>query len=89
MSFRPVETAADLATLDEAEILAGYMEYLRGDPEPEPNRGRAYWHGWRNAAADCGQIEIDAAMRKLANEMGPGGVTKRKAPGRRGEGGRG
>lgn len=69
MNFRPVETLADLATLDQDEILAGYLEYQNGDPEPGPNRGRAYWHGWRNAAADHGQIEFDGAMRKLAREM--------------------
>ena len=84
MNFRPVETAADLATLDEDEIIAGYTEYQKGDPEPGPNRGRAYWHGWRNAARDHGQIAGDEAMRKLAREMCPGGVL-RAFP--RGEGG--
>jgi hypothetical protein len=66
--FEPVASVADLDTLDEDEILAGYREYRVGDPEPGPNRGRAYWHGWRNAARDRGQLPSDDASRRLAHE---------------------
>jgi len=69
--FEPVATKADLETLDHAEIVAGYCEWNRDDPEPGPNRGRAYWHGWRNAAADHGQIPQDWAMASLAHELYP------------------
>ena len=72
-NFAPVETFADLVSLNRDEITAGYMEYRRGDPEPGQNRGRAYWHGWRNAAADRYEIPQDAAMAKLAHEIAPGG----------------
>ena len=69
MNFEPVRTVADLETLDDAEILAGYLEAKRGDPEPGVNRGRAYWHGWRNAMMDFGEIEIDSAARQLAHDV--------------------
>ena len=55
--FAPVRTAEDLDSLDPNEIVAGFRDFQRGDPEPGPNRGRAYWHGWRVAAADHGRQE--------------------------------
>lgn len=73
-AFEPVRTLEDLLTLDPHEITAGYTEFQRGDPEPGPNRGRAYWHGWRNAAIDHGQIEKDDAAAQLAHEVAPRGV---------------
>lgn len=69
MTFEPVRTVADLETLDHDEILAGYMEWRAGDPEPGPNRGRAYWHGWRNAAMDHRAIPLDDASAQLAHEL--------------------
>lgn len=74
MTFEPVRTKADLDTLDDDEVMAGYLEARKGDPEPGPNRGRAYWHGWRNAMMDMGEIEIDDAARQLAHEVWPRGV---------------
>jgi len=68
MSFERVRTVADLDSLDEAEIIAGYTEFVLGDPEPGPNRGRAYWHGWRSAAMDRGQIKGDAIHEELVRE---------------------
>jgi hypothetical protein len=69
MNFEPVRTKADLETLDEAEIVAGYLEARRGDPEPGPNRGRAYWHGWRNRMIDYGELPHDEAAEQLAHEV--------------------
>jgi hypothetical protein len=66
--FTPIATLDDLNSLDEDEILAGYRDYRRGDPEPGPNRGRAYWHGWMNAARDDGERPITAETRQLARE---------------------
>lgn len=74
MNFAPVRTKADLNTLDHDEIVAGYLETKRGDPEPGPNRGRAYWHGWRNRMIDLGEIPVDDASRQLAHELWPRGV---------------
>lgn len=49
---RPVRTWAELQTLDHAEIMEGYEDGFRGDPEPGDNRSKAYWHGWRNGHLD-------------------------------------
>ena len=66
--FEPVRTLADLATLNEDEIVVGYTSTQPGDPEPGENRGRAYWHGWRNRMMDLGTIPQDAASMQLARE---------------------
>lgn len=70
-NYPPVATQDDLATLDEAEIVQGYLDFRRGDPEPGANRGRSYWHGWRNAAIDHGQIKKDDAAAALAHDVAP------------------
>ena len=75
MRFLPVRTVADLETLNADEILAGYRSAERGDPEPGENRGRAFWHGWRNAMIDIGELPMDDAARQLAREI----VRRRKA----------
>jgi hypothetical protein len=67
-AFDPVSTMEDLLTLDSDEMVAGYRDYCPTDPWPGENRGRAYWHGWRNAAIDRGMINIDAAAQRLARE---------------------
>jgi hypothetical protein len=85
MNFAPVTTKADLMTLDPDEITAGYMDAQRGDPEPGVNRGRAYWHGWRNRMMDLGEIEIDAGHRRLVHEIAPNGVFDDEVVGRRSE----
>jgi len=52
MSFAPVSTLEDLDSLPSDEIVEGYRSFEKGDPEPGENRGKAYWHGWMNAARD-------------------------------------
>lgn len=69
MNFEPVRTKADLDTLDHAEIVEGYRSAERGDPEPGPNRGRAYWRGWRNRMIDYGELPGDDASHQLAREV--------------------
>lgn len=69
MNFEPVRTKADLDTLDTADVIEGYMAAERGDPEPGPNRGRAYWHGWRNRMIDMGELPVDDASRQLVREF--------------------
>jgi hypothetical protein len=68
MKFAPVRTLADLETLDEAQMLEGYLEARRGDPEPGPNRGRSYWHGWCNRMRDYGELPHTEASMQLAGE---------------------
>lgn len=65
MNFPPVLTLADLDSLDDAEMLDGYLSAQRGDPEPGPNRGRAYWHGWCNRMRDYGELPNDPGHMKL------------------------
>jgi hypothetical protein len=67
--FTPVATVEDLNSLDEGEIVDGYLSGLRGEPEPGSNRSRAYWHGWRNGMADSSRMPIDTAQRQLAHAV--------------------
>jgi len=80
MNFEPVRTKADLETLDHSEMVEGYMAAERGDPEPGPNRGRAYWHGWRNRMIDMHELPMDEAAMQLAREVvrGPNGEQSRE-----------
>lgn len=68
MKFAPVSTLTDLESLDSDQVMEGYRSAERGDPEPGPNRGRSFWHGWRNRMTDKGAIEHDQAARDLARE---------------------
>ncbi|WP_210189153.1 hypothetical protein [Bradyrhizobium erythrophlei] len=68
MKFIAVSTIADLETLEDEQILEGYRSAERGDPEPGPNRGRSFWHGWRNRMMDLGELPGDEASRSLARE---------------------
>jgi hypothetical protein len=64
----PITAAADLAALDDAELLDGYRDGRAGDDEPGDNRSLSYWHGWRNGAVDGGHREPDAAQAQLAHD---------------------
>jgi hypothetical protein len=64
-NFETVKTLADLDSLDIDEVVEGHLSAERGDPEPGPNRGRAFWHGWRTRMMDLGEIEIDDDHRRL------------------------
>ena len=85
MSFEPVRTKADLLTLDADEITAGFRDGYRDpdQPEPGPNRGRAYWHGWRSAMIDKRRLPRDEASAQLAHEIAPGGRFDEEVFGRR------
>lgn len=65
LKFAPVATLEDLDTLDEQQMVDGHLSAERGDPEPGPNRGRSFWHGWRTRMMDLGEIEIDETHREL------------------------
>lgn len=36
----------------DSEMLAGYWDGWRGEPEPGANRSNSYRHGWRNGRDD-------------------------------------
>ena len=68
MKFVPVRTLADFDSLTIEEVTLGYTTTQRGDPEPGENRGRAFWHGWRNRMIDFGELPPDGASWQLAHE---------------------
>ncbi len=68
-AFVPVASLDDLASLSHEEVVAGYLDWRRGDPEPGPNRGRAYWHGWMNAARDHHERPDTPEAARLAREI--------------------
>lgn len=68
MNFAPVAHLWELDSLDHDQVVEGYASAERGDPEPGPNRGKSYWHGWRCRMMDYGAIPIDDAHRKLVHE---------------------
>ncbi len=63
---KPVETLTELAALDDDEMLDGYLDGFRNEPEPSGNRSKSYWHGWCNGMFDAGFAEGDAAQAILA-----------------------
>lgn len=76
----PVTTVAELDTLDDDEILEGYLDGFSGEPEPGDNRSKAYWHGWRNGRVDGHhEADPDAAMTKLVQDINRNGGFLRKA----------
>lgn len=64
--FALVRTLEDLDSLDEQDMIDGYRDGLAGEPEPGPNRGRAFWHGWRSGMMDRGLLPLDEAAQTLA-----------------------
>ena len=62
-------TLADLESLDDAEVLAGYLEATRDDPEPGNNHTRSYWHGWRMRMNDMGVLPITDVHRQLVRQL--------------------
>ncbi len=68
--FPPVRTIAEFRTLDEADVLLGYMDGFDGGAPPGSDRSRSYWHGWRNGMADGGRCGPDDAQRALAAAFG-------------------
>lgn len=67
--FAVVSTKAELALLDDSEMVAGYLAGFNGEPEPGSDKGRSFWHGWRNGASDAERRESDAAQQQFAREI--------------------
>lgn len=65
---KAISCVADLADLDDAEILEGYADGRRNEATPGGNRSLSYWHGWRNGRVDGGHAENDAAQLKLCRD---------------------
>lgn len=69
MSYELVGTVEKLKTLDQDEMLEGYLDGLADEPEPSGNRSQGYFHGWRNGMIDKGRLKPDAASSELASEI--------------------
>lgn len=63
----PIETLNELDTLDHGEVVEGYFDGRKNEPEPGNNRSKSYWHGWRNGMVDGHHAEKDAAQARLAH----------------------
>lgn len=66
--FKPVETVADLDSLDQDDIVAGYRAGWRNPEEPGSDKSRGYWHGWRNAQMDSRRMPTDIHAQRLSRE---------------------
>jgi len=68
-----ITTAAALAILDKDEIVEGYRDGFRGDPEPGDNRSDSYAHGWNNGHNDRTGVST-ATQTDLIRDMRRNGV---------------
>ena len=75
MNREPVTTAAELDTLDPAEVSEGYRDGYDGEDEPGGNRSKAYWHGHRNGQNDRLGIS-DEAQRELIRDVRRSGFSR-------------
>ena len=64
--FAPIDTVEVFRTLDDGEILEGYMDGFDGTAAPDSTRSRSYWHGWRNGMIESGRAPPDVAYDALA-----------------------
>lgn len=65
----PVVTVEELETLDEDEMVEGYLDGYANEPRPSGNRSKAYWHGWRNGMVDGKHAEPDESQAALARAV--------------------
>lgn len=65
--FRPVQTIQDFFTLDDGDVLEGYLDGVSGSAEPDSTRSRGYWHGWQNGMIESGRLPPTSAYVQLKN----------------------
>ncbi len=65
--WKRVETLEDLLSLDDDEVVAGYLDG-ENPQEPGSDKSRAYWFGWCNRQRDKGRMQSDAIHDRLVNE---------------------
>ncbi|HEX2943579.1 MAG TPA: hypothetical protein VHO91_21165 [Rhodopila sp.] len=64
IGVEPVRTIADFKSLDEGEILEGYLDGFSG-LTPHPPFSRSYLHGWRNGMIESERCPPDDAYLAL------------------------
>ena len=78
--YIPIKRASLLDSLDDKEVLEGYIDGSKNEPEPKGNRSVSYWHGWRNGMVDYGHKERDDAQTELAKDAIESGYLKELIP---------
>lgn len=67
-AYVPIRSAMQLEQLHDDEIVEGYRDGFKNEPEPQGNRSLSYWHGWRNGMVDASHRKLDAAQAQLADD---------------------
>ena len=69
---KPISTIEAFRTLDDGEILIGYMDGCSGVPLASRGSSRSYLHGWRNGMIESARLLPDQAYLDLqrAFELG-------------------
>jgi hypothetical protein len=62
----PVTTLEELDSLNEDEILQGYLSGRQGSAAPGDDKSKSFWHGWRNGMIDSGHMISDREYYLLA-----------------------
>ena len=58
-----------IKALDSDDMVEGYRDGARGEPEPGDNRSYAYWHGWTKGALDGGHRQTTNADTLLVRDI--------------------
>lgn len=66
--MKPITTVEGLKSLNEGEIVNGYLAGFKGTPD-YTQRSNAYWHGYMNGQVDCGAMPISTEQRMLARDV--------------------
>lgn len=64
LGVEPVRTPSDFRSLDEGEVLEGYLDGFSG-LELTPPYSRSYLHGWRNGMIESERCPPDDAYIEL------------------------
>lgn len=65
--FFPVETIPDFKSLDDGDVLEGYLDGFHGAPAPDSTRSRGYWHGWQNGMIESNRMPCSKSYQRLAH----------------------
>ena len=64
--FFPAEAISDFKTLDDGDVLEGYLDGFHGAAAPDSTRSRGYWHGWQNGMIESRRMPPTPSYRQLA-----------------------
>ena len=73
-----VRTVAELRTLNDDEVVAGYRHGW-DDPSAPIGASRSFLHGWLNAQVDKGRAQASAAQQALVREAVNSGYFRHQA----------